>query len=317
MFKKDVNNNNLMIKEKLYRIKRKTIKTFEKYFTIKYPETYIFSDKSFIKKIYKKRLGKKINLSNPKTFCEKQNWLKLYDRKPIYTVMADKYLARNFVAERIGEEYLVPLLGVWDSADEIDFSSLPDKFVLKCNHNSDVVICTDRSTFNEDDTRNNLSQQLKIDFYKHKREWPYKNIPRKIICEKFMENNDGSPPIEYKVFCFNGVPKYVLVISGRFSGNEPTMDTYTINWEHTDLINGGPLAGDVYEKPVCFDELYEFSKSLSANTPFLRVDFNYWNQKLYFGELTIYDSAGLEKYQPEEWDYRLGELIELPPKRRR
>ncbi len=317
MFKKDVNIRNLMNKENLYRFKRNIVKVYEKYCTVKHPETYIFSDKSFIKKLYKKRLGKEINLSNPETFCEKQNWLKLYDRKPIYTVMVDKYLARDFVSERIGKEYLVPLLGVWDNAEDIDFSLLPDKFVLKCNHNSDVIICTDKSTLDENETKKKLTEQLKVDFYKHKREWPYKNVPRKIICEKYMENRDGAEPLEYKVFCFNGIPEYILVISGRFCKNEPTMDTYNIMWEHTDLINGGPLAGDVYSKPECFDELCKISKKLSENTPFLRVDFNFWNNMLYFGELTLYDSAGFEKYKPEKWDYILGNLIKLPPKHRR
>lgn len=307
----------MLILEKAHKAKRKTIKTYQKYFTIQHPETYILSDKSFIKKLYKKRMGKDINLSNPKTFCEKQNWLKLYDRKPIYTVMVDKYLAREFVAERIGEEYLVPLLGVWDKADDIDFSVLPDKFVLKCNHNSDVTICTDKSTLDVEKVKKKLNEQLKRDYYLSKREWPYKNVPRKIICEKFMENHDGSEPLEYKVFCFNGVPKYILVISGRFHTEEPTMDTYNIMWEHTDLINGGPLAGDVYPKPECFDELCRLSESLSSNTHFLRVDYNYWNNKLYFGELTFFDSAGFEKYKPEKWDYILGDLIELPPKHRR
>ncbi len=307
----------MLILEKAHKAKRKIIKTYKTYFTIEHPETYILSDKSFIKKLYKKRMGKDINLSNPKTFCEKQNWLKLYDRKPIYTVMVDKYLARDFVAERIGEEYLVPLLGVWDNADDIDFSVLPDKFVLKCNHNSDVTICTDKSTLDVEKVRKKLNEQLKNNYYLSKREWPYKNVPRKIICERFMENDDKSNPIEYKVFCFNGVPKYILVISGRFHTEEPTMDTYNIMWEHTDLINGGPLAGDVYPKPECFDELCRLSESLSSNTPFLRVDYNYWNNKLYFGELTFFDSAGFEKYKPEKWDYILGDLIELPPKHRR
>lgn len=307
----------MLILEKAHKLKRKIIKIYQKYFTVEHPETYILSDKSFIKKKYKKRMGKVINLSNPQTFCEKQNWLKLYDRRPIYTVMVDKYLARDFVAKRIGDEYLVPLLGVWDNADDIDFSLLPDKFVLKCNHNSDVIICKDKSALNKEETREKLNKQLKSDYYVRKREWPYKNVPRKIICEKYMENLDGTKALEYKVFCFNGIPKYVLVISGRFQWKETTMDTYDMNWNHIDLVNGGPLAGDVYEKPACFDELCKLSKKLSFNTPFLRVDFNYWNNKLYFGELTFYDSAGFEKYEPEEWDYNLGKLLELPKKRRR
>lgn len=307
----------MSIPETIHKAKRKIVKTYQKYFTIQHPETYILSDKSFIKKMYKERMGKEINLSNPKTFCEKQNWLKLYDRKPIYTVMVDKYLARKFVAERIGEEYLVPLLGVWDNAEDIDFSSLPDKFVLKCNHNSDVTICTDKSSLDIEKTRKKLNEQLKCDYYIRKREWPYKNVPRKIICEKYMENHDGSEPLEYKVFCFNGTPEYVIVISGRFSNRETTMDTYDMNWTYTDLINGDcPLAGDVFNKPDCFKKIITVSENLSKNTPFLRVDFNFWNQKLYFGEMTFFDAAGFEKYKPEEWDLKLGNLIKLPPKHR-
>ena len=218
----------MFILEKAHKIKRKTIKTYQKYFTIRHPETYILSDKSFIQKIYKERMGKEINLKNPKTFCEKQNWLKLYDRKPIYTVMVDKYLARNFVAEKVGEEYLVPLLGVWDNADDIDFSMLPDKFVLKCNHNSDVIICTDKSTLDIEKTKNKLNIQLKDDYYTHKREWPYKNIPRKIICEKFMENTNGENLVDYKLFCFDGVPKFIMVNSNRFGLGGVKVDMYDI-----------------------------------------------------------------------------------------
>lgn len=314
-----------MIVEKAYRIKRNIINTYKKYFTVEYPYTYILSDKSFIKKLYKKRMGKKINLSNPQTFTEKQNWLKLYDRNPIYTVMVDKYLARDFVKERIGEQYLVPLLGVWNNADEIDFSALPDKFVLKCNHNSDVIIfrnetftSKDNSILTEEAVRKKLNEQLKSDYYLGKREWSYKNVSRKIICEKYMENVDDTEPLEYKVLCFGGVPKYIIVISGRFSNRETTMDTYDTEWNYTDLINGeSPLSGDVFEKPDCLNEICKISAKLSADIPFIRVDFNYWNNRLYFGELTFFDAAGFEKYKPEEWDYYLGSLINLPKKHRR
>lgn len=308
----------MLILEKAHNIKRYLIKTYQKYFTIQHPENYILSDKSFIKKLYKKRMGKEINLSDPKTFCEKQNWLKLYDRKSIYTVMVDKYLARDFVAERVGKTYLVPLLGVWDNADEIDFSSLPDKFVLKCNHNSDVIICTDKSSLDTEKVRIKLNEQLKRNYYFQKREWPYKNVPRKIICEKYMENHDKTNPLEFKVLCFNGTPKYVIVISGRFINKETTMDTYDMDWKYTDLVNGDcPLAGDIYEKPDCLNEIYEISKTLSENVPFLRVDFNFWNNNLYFGEMTFFDAAGFENYQPQEWDLYFGDLIKLPKKSRR
>ncbi len=315
----------IILKESLYRLKRIIIKLYTKYFTVEFPETYVLSDKSFIKKLYKKRMGKEINLSAPKTFTEKQNWLKLYDRRPVYTVMVDKFLVRDFVAERIGEEYLVPLLGVWNNADEIDFESLPDKYVLKCNHNSDVIICKDKVftskaglTLTKNETREKLNAQLKLNYYKKKREWPYKNVSRKIICEKYMENQNLEQPLEYKVFCFNGKPEYILVIGNRFSDSEMTMDTYDFNWVYTDLINGSVArAGDVYKKPKCLEEIYRISVQLSENVPFVRVDFNFWNDKIYFGELTFSDAAGFEKYKPEKWDYILGERLSLPKKYRR
>lgn len=308
----------MIVLEKMHKIKRKIIKTYQKYFTIQHPETYILSDKSFIKKIYKERMGKEINLSDPKTFCEKQNWLKLYDRKPIYTVMVDKYLAREFVAERIGEDYLVPLLGVWDSADDIDFSLLPDKFVLKCNHNSDVTICTDKSSLDTEKVRKKLNEQLKIDYYTHKREWAYKNVPRKIICEKFMKNTNGENLVDYKLFCFNGIPKFVMVNSNRFGKEGVKVDMYDMQWKHMEMQDGHyPNAGDIFAKPACFDEMCKLAEILSKDTSSLRVDFNYWDNKLYFGELTFFHSAGLESFMPEKWDKILGEWVTLPKKRRR
>lgn len=308
----------MFILEIFHKLKRKIIKTYQKYFTVQHPETYILSDKSFIKNIYKKRMGKKINLSNPKTFCEKQNWLKLYDRKPIYTVMVDKYLARDFVAKRIGEEYLVPLLGVWNNADEIDFSSLPNKFVLKCNHNSDVIICTDKSKLNKNETQKKLNEQLKMDYYTHKREWPYKNIPRKIICEKFMENTNGENLVDYKLFCFNGVPKFIMVNSNRFGEGGVKVDMYDMQWNHMEMQDGHyPNAGDIFAKPDCFDEMCRLAEILSEGIPFLRVDFNYWDNKLYFGELTFFHSAGLESFMPEKWDEIIGLWVNLPSKHRR
>ena len=306
----------MFILEAIHKAKRKVIKTYQKYFTIEHPETYILSDKSFIKKIYKKRMGKEINLSEPQTFCEKQNWLKLYDRKPVYTVMADKYLARDFVAERIGEKYLVPLLGVWDNADEIDFDALPEKFVLKCNHNSDVVICTDKSTLDIEKTREQLNNQLRIDYYCFKREWPYKNIPRKIICEKFMENTNGENLVDYKLFCFDGVPKFIMVNSNRFGEGGVHVDMYDMQWTHMEMQDGHyPNAGDIFSKPECFDEMCKLAEVLSKDTTLLRVDFNYWDNKLYFGELTFFHSAGLESFMPEKWDEILGSWVNLPSKK--
>lgn len=304
--------------EKLYQFKKRFVEWYKKYFTVEGLYTCILPDKIYIKKLYKLRTGKELNLKNPKTFNEKQNWLKLYDRRPEYTVMVDKYKAREYIAEKIGEEYLVPLLGVWDSPDEIDFDSLPDEFVLKCNHDNGVIICRDKSKLDIEKTKKELASRLKRDYYKKLREWPYKNVPRKIICEKFMINHDNSTLVEYKLFCFSGEVRYVLVVADRASNKPTTMDTYSVSWVHTDLVNGNtPLAGNVFEKPDCFAQLCSIAKKLSDGIPFVRVDFNIWNNKIYFGELTLSDSGGFEKYHPEEWDYKLGSLIELPKKYRR
>lgn len=307
-----------MLHEILYKVKRKLIRIYKRRFTIQYPETCILPDRVFIKKIYMKRMGKTINLRNPKTFCEKENWLKLFDRKDIYTEMVDKYAVRKYIKEKIGEEYLVPLLGVWNNANDIDFSKLPQKFVLKCNHNSDVIVCLDKSMLDINKTCENLNAQLEQDYYKHKREWPYKNIERKIICEKFMENSNGERLVDYKIFCFNGEPKFIMVNSNRFGEGSVHVDMYDMEWNYMHMQDGHyPNAGDVFERPECFKEMCQIAKLLSSNIPFVRVDFNYWDNKLYFGELTFFHSAGLESFMPEEWDLTLGTWLQLPKKRRR
>ncbi len=306
------------MKENLHKLKRRYIHFYKKYFTVENYKTYILSDKSFIKKMYKARLGRELDLRNPKTFTEKMNWLKLYDRRPEYTIMADKYAVREYITEKIGEEYLVPLLGVWDNADDIDFSKLPEKFVLKCNHNSDVTICTDKSKINEKEIKEKLNRQLRDDYYLHKREWCYKNIQRKIICEKYMENKDMDTSMEYKVYCFNGEPEFVLVCSDRFGKDGVKFDTYNMEWEYLNIQHEMcPMAGDVFERPENFSELHKITRVLSEGIPFVRVDFNCWNGKLYFGELTFYDAAGFTVVNPDEYNYIWGSSLKLPKKRRR
>ena len=295
----------------IYEIKKKIVAFYEKYFTEKGLYDCILPDKIYIKKLYKARTGKELNLKNPQTFNEKQNWLKLYDRRPEYTMMVDKYKVREYVAEKIGEEYLVPLLGVWDSPDEIDFDSLPNEFVLKCNHDNGVIICRDKSTFDIDAAKKNLEWRLKRDYYRKLREWPYKNVERKIICEKFMKSSQ-TEAIEYKFFCFNGKPELVLVIADRVSNKPTCIDAYDIDWNYLSLKNGeSPLAGDIYSKPEHFNKMCEFAKRFAVNQPFLRVDFNIWDGCMYLGELTIYDSGGFEQYTPDEWDIILGHKLDL------
>lgn len=300
--------------EKLYQFKKRFVEWYKKYFTVEGLHNCILPDKIYIKKLYKLRTGKELDLKNPKTFSEKGNWLKLYDRRPEYTVMVDKYKAREYIAEKIGEEYLVPLLGVWDSPDEIDFDSLPDEFVLKCNHDNGVIICRDKSKLDIEKTKKELASRLKRDYYKKLREWPYKNVPRKIICEKFMENKNNEPLHDYKLFCFNGKVKIIEVNSERFS-DICKEDHFDINWNHFD-ITGKPSLGKEIAKPDFLDEMVCIAENLSKDMPFLRVDFNCWNNKLYLGELTFYYGGSMKLFN-EPWEHSLGEWIELPKKYRR
>lgn len=300
--------------EKLYQFKKRFVEWYKKYFTVEGLHNCILPDKIYIKKLYKLRTGKELDLKNPKTFSEKGNWLKLYDRRPEYTVMVDKYKAREYIAEKIGEEYLVPLLGVWDSPDEIDFDSLPDEFVLKCNHDNGVIICRDKSKLDIEKTKKELASRLKRDYYKKLREWPYKNVPRKIICEKFMYPQDNEATIDYKFMCFNGKARLVALYAERFSGTLKE-DYYTSEWKHIHMIDKEE-AGDIYKKPVCFDEMVSIAEKLSEGIPVLRVDFNIWKDVLAVGEMTFFHHGCMLPFL-DEWEKKTGEWIELPKKYRR
>lgn len=268
-------------------------------------------DEKYLKKLYKGITGKKLNISNPKTFNEKLQWLKIHDRKSIYTTMVDKYLVRNYIAEKIGEKYLIPLIDVWDSADDINFDKLPDQFVLKCNHNSGLgmCICKDKSNLNIEKTRKELTRGLQQDYYLTGREWPYKHVPRKIIAEKYMVDDSGVELKDYKVMCFGGTPKLIQIHRGRFDSH--TQDFYDYKWNKQTFTQGLPLSEGIMEKPSFLEEMLELSKILSEGIPQARIDWYYSNNQLYFGEITLFDGSGFEMFDPEEWDYKLGELINI------
>lgn len=281
-------------------------------------------DKTYLKLRYRASLGKKLNLENPVTFNEKLQWLKLYNRKPEYTVMVDKVKAKEYVADIIGEEHIIPTLGVWDDPNEIDFDKLPNQFVLKCNHNSGLgmCICRDKSKLDIDKVKKELHKGLKQNYYLHGREWPYKDVPRKILAEKFMVDNmrEQSDAIsqeqlkeldDYKIFCFNGKPKILFVASDR--ANKVCFDYYDIQLNHLDLRQGGDNYKGKVKLPRYFEEMKELAAKISAGIPQVRTDFYEIGDKVYFGELTFFDSSGFASFSPEEWDERLGKLIVLPP----
>lgn len=275
-------------------------------------------DEIYLKHLFKARLGYDLNLDDPQTFNEKLQWLKLYDRRPEYTVMVDKYLAKQYVADKIGEQYIIPTLEVYDDPDEIDFDKLPDQFVLKCNHNSGLgmCICRNKSELDIKKVKSELRKGLKQNYYLGGREWPYKNVPRKIIAEKYMEDKNIGTLNDYKIFCFNGIAKFMFVATERQNKNAETkFDFYDMDFNHLPFTNGHPNSNADIKCPSMLKEMKNIAEILSQNIPQVRVDLYEINGKIYFGELTFSHWSGFVAFEPAEWDYKLGQLIDLPDKR--
>lgn len=272
------------------------------------------SDEAFLRMRFKNAVGRPLDLENPRGFNDKIQWLKLYDRKPIYTTMVDKHEAKNYVAERIGEEYIIPTLGVWDSFDEIDFDALPDRFVLKCTHDSGgLVIVKDKASFNKKQAKKRIEACLKKNFFWWGREWPYKNVKPRILAERFMEDEKTAELRDYKFFCFDGEVKALFVATERQkAGEEVKFDFFDADFNHLPIRNGHPNADVWPEKPACFEEMKRLASKLSEGVPHLRVDLYEVNGKIYFGELTFAHFSGMTPFEPEEWDYTFGSWITLP-----
>lgn len=276
--------------------------------------SWLFSDKFYLKCAYKERMNKKLNFKQPKTFNEKLQWLKLYDRKPAYTIMVDKYAVKKYVADKIGKEYIIPTLGVWDKFEDIDFNTLPNEFVLKCTHDSGgLVICNNKFQLDITKAKEKIGRSLRRSYFWHGREWPYKNMPKKIIAEQYMVDESGTELKDYKFFCFDGKVKMLFVAKDRMkAGEETKFDFFDENFNHLPFTNGHPNSQPPYYKPENFEKMKELAEKLSAGIPHLRVDFYNINGKIYFGELTFFHWSGMMPFEPEEWDYKLGEWIELP-----
>lgn len=274
---------------------------------------FIPSDKLFLKIKFKDKMGYSLNLNKPVSFNEKLNWIKLYDRNPLYTLLVDKVKVKEYVANIIGEDHVIPTIGVWNNAKDIDFDQLPSKFVIKCNHDSGgLCVCKDKSHLDIKKVRADLAKSLATDYYKTSREWPYKNVPRRILAEKLMEDPAQPSLIDYKVMCFGGEPKMIQVHQGRFSENY-TQDFYDVEWHKLDISQPGePNSDQEVKKPVQFDEMMRFSAMLSKDLPQARVDWYIINDHLYFGEITLFDASGFLEFHPESWDIIMGSWINLP-----
>lgn len=281
---------------------------------IVYRTARLWSDETYLKMLFPLRVGYKLNLDNPKTFNEKLQWLKLHNRKSLYTKMVDKVDAKEYVANIIGEEYIIPTLDVYNSVDEIDFDTLPNQFVLKCTHDSGgIVVCSDKSKLNIDEAKKKLERGLKVNYYYQNREWPYLNVKPRIIAEQYMVDESGYELKDYKFFCFDGEVKLLFVATDRGLETEETkFDFYDADFNHLPFINGHPNAKKTLLKPIGFEEMKVIAEKLSKGQPHLRVDLYDINGRIYFGELTFYHWSGMTPFVPVEWDYKLGEMIKLP-----
>lgn len=270
----------------------------------------------FLKQMYRIHMGRELNLENPSTYTEKLQWLKLYDHRPEYTRMVDKYSVKEYIAETIGEEYVIPLLGVWERVEDIDFDRLPRQFVLKTTHDSGgLIVCKDKAKLNIPAAKRKLEHFLKRNYYDHNREWPYKNVPHRIIAERYMEDSLQGELRDYKFFTFGGVPKVLYIAQGRGNGGKTVADFFDMEFNHLPFTIDHDMAPVPPEKPVNFELMKELAAKLSAGTPQLRVDFYEVDGKVYFGEMTFFHCSGMESFHPEHWDQIFGDWVVLPPKR--
>lgn len=272
-------------------------------------------DKLYLKILYRKRMGRKLDLKHPKTCCEKLQWLKLYNRNPQYTKMVDKYEVKKYVSQLIGKEHVIPLLGVWDSFEEIDFDQLPNQFVLKVTHNSGgFAVCKDKNSFDREEAKKLLGDMLKKNYFWGGREWPYKNVKPRIIAEEYVPSLGNADSIEYKITCFDGKVGFVTICTGPAHQDlEKRMnDHFDTEFHHMPWWSYYKNAKKRPEKPEQWEELIALAEKLSAGIPYVRVDFYIIDGKVYFGEYTFYTWSGFIDFQPKEWDRKLGDMINLP-----
>ena len=269
-------------------------------------------DKEYLKLMYRLKVGRKLHLDNPKTFNEKLQWLKLYNRKEFYSSLVDKYEVRQYVKKKVGEQYLVPIFGVWDKFDDIDFNMLPKKFVIKCTHDSGgVIICKDKDKLNMTEARNKIQRCLDRNFYYWGREWPYKNVKPRIIVEQYLEDESGDEIKDYKFMVFNGKVKCSFVCSERYSEEGLAVDFYDLNWNKMPFMRKYRNSDKVIEKPKNYEKMIELAEKLSVDMIFDRIDFYEINGNIYFGEITLYPGGGFEKFIPGKYDTILGEMLEI------
>lgn len=272
-----------------------------------------FPDRLYIKLLYRLKMGRRLDLNNPQRYTEKIQWLKLYDHRPIYTTIVDKFEVKKYVANIIGEQYIIPTIGIWDNPESIEWNTLPNKFVLKTTNGgggAGVIVCKDKSKLDIHQAIIKLNNSLRFNIYGHLREWPYRNVFPQIIAEQYMEDESGELR-DYKFYCFSGEPKVMLLASNRFSDHN--FNYYDMQFNPLPIHSALGSKSEIdFEKPEAFEDMIELSRRLSEGYAHVRVDLYYVNHKIYFGELTLYDSSGYDNLSSDDEDLRWGTWLDLP-----
>lgn len=278
-----------------------------------YGKYHDMDDKEFLKRKYRAILKKELNIDNPQTFNEKMQWLKIYNRNPEYTDLVDKYKVKEVVGNRIGTQYIIPTIGIWDSFEDIEFDKLPNQFVLKCTHDSDgIVVVTNKDEIDLKKIKKKMVSSLRREYYYTHREWPYKNVKPKIIAEELLVDSDNKEINDYKLMCFNGKVKCSFVCTDRMNGKGLKVTFFDREWKKMPFERHYQSSDENIQRPKNYELMIELAEKLSENIPFVRVDFYEVNNKVYFGEMTFFPGSGFEEFQPEEWDRTLGNWISLP-----
>lgn len=277
----------------------------------------LIPDKLYLKMLYQLKIGKTLHLENPVSFNEKIQWLKIYDRNPAYSSLADKYEVRNYIKETVGGNVLIPLLGIWDKWEEIDFEILPNQFVLKCTHDSGgIVICREKEKLNLLKAKEKIKNALSRNYFYYWREYPYKNIKPRIMAEKYMEDDHGAELTDYKVMCFNGKAKCIFTCTERFTDTGVKVTFFDKDWKRLPFERHYPSSNAKINRPRNLDKMIRYAEALSETIAFLRVDFYEVENRVYIGELTFYPGSGFEEFTPDEYDTILGNWLKLPEKRK-
>lgn len=268
-------------------------------------------DKTYCAMVMFSRTGILPNYKNPKRFNEKLQWLKIYNRRPELTRLVDKCTSREVVIEKVGVNYIIPIIRKWNCAEEISLEDLPDQFVLKCNHDGGVIVCRDKASFDLEKAKEQLSKRLRVNYYDHAREWPYKNIVPCIFAEPFVKDGDRENLPVYKFMCFSGKPRIIQTIQNDKTAYE-TIDYFDLDWNLLALHQNYNNSEYPFERPALLHEMIEVASTLCEGYPFIRIDLYQANGRVLFSEFTLFSDAGFEAFHPDAWDRKLGDWIVLP-----